>query len=105
MKDPGITPLGDRVLVRIIKVEERTKGGIILPEEYRDKKEMAQLEAVLVENGETADLKLDFWPAPGAHVLITKYAGTICPKRGDEDEEYRVVNADDIIAVIEKEEA
>ena len=99
MTEVGIIPLGDRVLVEVVKIEERTKGGIILPPEYRDKREMAQLEAVVIANGETADQKLDIWPEPGDRVVITKYAGVIYQR---EDQEFRIVNADDIIAILKE---
>ena len=97
----GIRPLGDRIVVKVQRLEKVTKGGIILPEEYADKKEMAQLEAVVMENGETADQQLDYWPNPGDKVLITKYAGLLYT--GKDGQEYRVVRCDDIVGVLENE--
>lgn len=99
MNESGITPLGDRCLIRVHSVEERTQGGIIIPDEYRDKKQMAQLTATLLENGEIADQKLDLWPEPGDTVVISKYAGIVY-KDEDTDVEYRIVNCDDIVGVM-----
>ena len=98
MNTSGITPLGDRIVVKIKREEKKTKGGIILPDEYADKKEMAQLEAIVMESGETADQMLDVWPEPGDRVLITKYAGLLYT--GEDGEQYRIVRCDDIVGVL-----
>ena len=50
----GITPVGDRVLVMPDVIEEKTVGGIIIPNEHRDKHQLAQMSGVLVAVGPDA---------------------------------------------------
>lgn len=97
MNESGITPIGDRAVIKVVEAETKTSGGIILPEEYKDKKDMAQLEATLLESGETADMELDVWPQVGDTVLITKYAGLLYTRN---DIEYRLVRGEDIVGMI-----
>ena len=97
MNESGITPIGDRAVIRVREAEIKTSGGIILPEEYKDKKDMAQLEATLLESGETADMELGIWPQVGDTVLITKYAGLLYTRNGIE---YRLVRGEDIVGMI-----
>ena len=54
MNKSGVTPVGDRVLVRPDVIEEKTEGGIIIPNQHRDKHQAAQMAGVLVAVGEDA---------------------------------------------------
>lgn len=93
-----ITPLGDRVLVKRVEAEEKTKGGIVLPDSAREKPREGVVEAVgngrLLDNGERAGLQLK----KGDKVLFSSYAGTEVKIGG---EEYLVMGEDDVLAVIE----
>ena len=95
----GITPIGERSLVRVVKTERKV-GSIFLPENYADRQDMAQLEAEYLEAGEIADAQLDTWPQPGDHVLITKFAGLLYT--GTDGEEYRLVEHADIVGILRK---
>lgn len=92
-------PLGNRVLVKRLDPEETLKGGIILPETAKKKQEQA--EVIAIGKGKT-DKDGTLIPVPvkaGDIVLMEKYSGqevTI------EDEEYIIVRADDLIAIVEK---
>jgi len=97
MNESGITPIGDRAVIRVKEIETKTSGGIILLEQYKDKEDMAQLEATLLECGETADMELEVWPQAGDTVLITKYAGLLYTRN---DIEYRLVRGEDIVGMI-----
>jgi chaperonin GroES len=97
MNESGITPIGDRAVIKVKETETKTPGGIIILEKYKDKKDMAQLEATLLESGETADMKLEVWPETGDTVLITKYAGLLYTRN---DIEYRLVRGEDIVGMI-----
>ena len=88
-----INPLADRVVVQYAKPEEKTQGGIILTASTQEKPQVATVTAVgLGKNGEPVSVKV------GDQVLVGKYAGTEI-KVGDE--EYTIVNAGDILAIIE----
>ena len=92
-------PLHDRVVVKRIDAEEKTKGGIIIPDSAKEKP--SQGEVVAVGNGKVNDdgtvRKLDV--KVGDRVLFGKYSGTEVKLDG---EERLIVREDDILAVLEK---
>lgn len=94
-----IRPLQDRVLVKRLTEEEKTKGGIIIPDTVKEKP--AEGEIVAVGNGKKKD---DGNVAPldvkvGDRILFSKYAGTEIKVDGDE---FLMMREDDILGVIEK---
>jgi len=89
----NIRPLGDRVLVVAVKEEEITKSGIILPDTAKEKK--AEGEVIAVGAGEKA-VKLGL--KSGDKVICGKYAGDEIKV---DDKEYKIIAAEDILAVIE----
>jgi chaperonin GroES len=89
-----IVPLGDRVLIKPIKEEEKTEGGIVLPDSAKEKPMKAEVIAV----GEGEDVK-DLDLKPGDKVIYSKYSGTEVKM---DDEEYIIIDADDILAKIEE---
>lgn len=92
-------PLGNRVLLRRLQAEEKLKGGIILPDTAKKKQEQA--EVIALGKGKT-DKNGSLIPMPvkmGDIVLIEKYSGQEVTLN---DEEFVIVKADDIIAIIEK---
>ncbi len=93
-----LKPLGNRVLVQRLEPEEKMKGGIILPDSAKKKQESAKVVAVgpgkRLDDGKTLPMPVKI----GDVVLMDKYSGqevTI------DDEEYMILKADDIIAIIE----
>lgn len=100
----GVRPLDNRVLVKPDNVENKTAGGIYLPDDHTDKQQMAQIRATLVAAGVNAwaeaKVSPDFEaPAPGSRVLIAKYGGIVID--GDDGEKYRIMNDEDITAILE----
>ena len=92
-----LTPLADRVVLKMTEAEETTKGGIILTGASKEKPEIAEVLAVgpggMVDgNVVTMSVK------PGDKVITDKYAGT---KVTLEDVEYIVVRQGDILAIVE----
>lgn len=92
-----LKPIGNRVLVQRIEKEETLKGGIILPDTAKKKQETAKVIAI-GSGSTTADGKLIPIPVQaGDTILMDKYSGqevTI------DDEEFVILRADDIIAII-----
>ena len=84
-----IIPLGERVLLKAEKTEEKTAGGIFIPQAAQEKTQIATV--VAVGNSEEIKVKV------GDKVLHDKYAGT---EIKDSGEDYLIVNAQDILAVI-----
>lgn len=92
-----LRPLGDRVILKYQKAEEKTQTGIILPDSAKEKPQEAMV--VAVGTGKNADGKsVDMEVKEGDKVIFSKYAGTEV-KLGKE--EYIVVSLKDIIAVVE----
>jgi chaperonin GroES len=100
MKNPsGINPLDLRVLVKPDKVQDKTAGGIYIPDAVNERSQMAECRALLVAVGENAFAEIvGPRPEPGQRVLIAKYAGIVT--KGDDGEEYRLCNDADICAVL-----
>jgi len=100
MAELKLRPLGDRVVVEPIEEEERTAGGIILPETAKERPQQGKVIAVgpgaRNENGEriAMDVKL------GDRVLFAKYAGTEV-KLGS-NHKVLVLRESDILAIIEE---
>lgn len=95
---PAFRPLGNRVLIRRLAAEEK-KGGIILPDAAKKKQEQAEVIAV---GAGIKDKSGQLVPLPvkaGDIVLMEKYSGQEITLN---DQEYVIVRADDLIAIIEK---
>ena len=92
-----LVPLGDRVVLKQCEAEEKTKSGIILAGQAKEKPQEA--EVIAVGPGGVVDGKeVTMQVKPGDKVLYSKYAGTEVKL---EDEEYIVVKQSDILAIIE----
>ncbi|NLZ56448.1 MAG: co-chaperone GroES [Clostridiaceae bacterium] len=92
-----IRPLSDRVVIKMIEVEETTRGGIVLPGSAKERPEIA--EVVAVGPGGIVDGKeVTMYVKVGDRVLTSKYSGTEV-KVGDQ--EYTIVRQNDILAVVE----
>ncbi|MDN3512133.1 MAG: co-chaperone GroES [Candidatus Jettenia sp. CY-1] len=94
----SIKPLDDRVVIEPIEAEEKTQGGILLPDTAKEKPMRGKIVAVgegrMLENGKRADLLIK----KGDKVLYGKYAGTEVVVDG---KEYLVMRESDILAKIE----
>ena len=96
-KKTTIKPLGNRVLVKRLEQEETLKGGIILPDTAKKKQEAA--EVISIGTG-TINKEGKTLPVPvktGDKILMDKYSGQ---EVSIDDEEYIIIKADDIIAII-----
>ncbi len=93
----NFTPLGDRVVLKPLEREERTKSGIVLPDTAKEKPQEGEVIAVgpgrVTDEGKRIPLELKV----GDRVIYSKYAGTEY-KNGDQ--EYLIVRESDILAKI-----
>jgi chaperonin GroES len=95
-------PLHDRVVIRRLEGEEKTKAGIIIPDTAKEKPQEGIV--IALGTGKTDDngKKVPFEVKKGDRVLISKYGGSELPSQLKVDgKEYRLVNGDDILAVLE----
>lgn len=107
----GIIPLDHRVLVLHDPVEERTAGGIILPDSERDKQKHATTNATVIACGALAwsEAKHDArqfgiaaqFPEPGSRVKVGRYTGD--QHKGADGAEYTILNDTDVIALLTEE--
>jgi len=93
-----VKPLADRVLIRAVEREERTKGGIVLPDTAKEKPQMGKVLAVgsgrLLENGQRQPLDVQV----GQRILFAKYSGTEIKVDG---EDLLLITERDILAIVE----
>jgi chaperonin GroES len=93
-----LRPLQDRILVKRVKEEEKTKGGIIIPDTAKEKpiegKVIATGSGKLSEEGKRIALEVK----KGDQILFGQYSGTEVKIEG---EEYLIMREDDVLGVIE----
>ena len=93
-----LRPLQDRILVKRVEEEEKTKGGIIIPDTAKEKPAEGKVTAVgngkLDDNGKRVPLEIK----KGDRILFGKYSGTEVTVEGDE---YLIMREDDVLGVIE----
>lgn len=96
----NIKPLGDHVVIKLVKEEEMTTFGIVLPD-TADKEKKAEGEVVavgpgkLLDNGSRGQMEIKV----GDRVLIKKWGGDEVEV---EKQEYKIVSQDDVLAILEK---
>lgn len=92
-----LKPLGDKVVVKFLEAEEKTKGGIILSSAAQEKPQIAEI--ISAGPGGIVDGKeVKMEVKVGEKVILNKYAGTEVKLDG---EEYTVCRQSDILAVVE----
>ena len=95
----ALHPLGDRLIVKALEAEEKTKGGIVLPDSAKERPQEGKVLAVgkgkLLEDGTVKPLEVK----TGDRILFGKYAGTEIKV---DDGEVLILREDDILAIIGK---
>jgi chaperonin GroES len=92
----NIKPLADRVVIKALPLEEKTKSGIIMPDTAKEKPQEGEIVAVgpgKMEKGERIALDVNV----GDRVIYSKYAGTEVKYDG---QEYLILKESDILAVV-----
>ena len=97
-KTTNVTPLGDRVLVKRVQADDKTKGGIILPDTAKEKPREGIV--VSIGNGKLLDdgSRQAMTVKPKDRVLFSSYAGSEIKLGG---EEMLILSEDEILAIIE----
>ena len=94
----ALQPLGDRIVVKQLEAEEKTKGGLVLPDSAKEKPQEGKIISVgsgrLLEDGSVKKLEVK----PGNRILYGKYAGTEVRVNG---EDYLILKEEDVLAVVE----
>jgi chaperonin GroES len=93
----GIKPLGDRILVKRVEAEEKTAGGIVLPDTAKEKPKEGKVIAVgsgkVLDNGK----RVEFQVSAGDRIIFSSYAGTEVKVEG---EEYLIMREEDVLGII-----
>jgi chaperonin GroES len=96
-KSMNIRPLDDRVVVRPLEAEERTAGGIVLPDTAKEKPQQGEILAVgpgkMLDNGDRGGLSVKV----GDRVFFGKYSGTEVKVEG---EELKILRESDILGIL-----
>jgi len=95
----SLKPLSDRIIVKALTAEEKTAGGIVLPDSAKEKPQQAEVIAVgpgkVLDNGKIAPMDV----AVGDRVYYGKYSGTEVKLNG---QELVVLRQDDILGIVEQ---
>jgi chaperonin GroES len=93
----NIKPLGDKVIVQRLQAEEKTAGGIVLPDTAKEKPKRGKVLAIgngrLLDDGTRSDMQVK----KNDEVLFTSYAGTEVKVDG---EEYMIMDESDILGIL-----
>ena len=92
-----LRPLGDRIVIELIEVEEKSAFGIVLPDSAKEKPQEAEVVAV-GPGGMVDGQKVEMQVKVGDKVIYSKYAGTEVTLN---KEEYVIVKQSDILAIVE----
>jgi chaperonin GroES len=95
----ALKPLGDRIVVKALAAEEKTAGGILLPDSAQEKPQQGEVIAVgpgkQLDNGKLTPMDVEV----GNVIYYAKYGGTEVKIGGDE---FVILRQDDVLAVVEK---
>ncbi|MFB3891256.1 MAG: co-chaperone GroES [Phycisphaerae bacterium] len=96
--EPRIRPLGEKVLIKRLEAEEKTKGGIVLPDTAKEKPQKGTVLAVgdgrMLKDG----TRVAFQVKKGDKVLFASYSGTEIKVDG---EEYMLMDESDVLAILD----
>ncbi len=92
-----LKPLGDKVVIKLLEAEEKTKSGIVLPDTAKEKPHQGEVLAVgtgkVLDDGKKIPLDVKV----GDKVIFSKFAGTEIKMEG---EEYLILSEKDVLAII-----
>ena len=95
----AIQPLGDRILVKLLQEEDKSPGGIILPDSAKEKPQEAKVVAVgkgrLLEDGTVRPIEVRI----GDTVLFAKYSGA---EVTHEEKEFLIIREEDVLGVLKE---
>lgn len=93
-----LRPLGDRIIIELVEVEEKTSSGIVLPDSAKEKPQTGKVVAVgtgrVLDNGTRVELDVKV----GDEIIFSKFAGTEVKYDGTE---YLILRESDILAIVE----
>lgn len=91
----NLKPIGERIVVKMLEVEEKTASGIVLPSSAQEKPQVAEVVAISKELADKDNFNIEV----GTKVIYSKYAGTEVKL---EQDEYIIVKLEDVLAIVEE---
>ncbi len=92
-----LRPLGDRIIIELVEVEEKTASGLVLPDSAKEKPSQGKVVAVgtgrVLDNGTRVELEVK----EGDTIIFSKYSGTEVKYEGNE---YLILRESDILAIL-----
>lgn len=92
-----VKPLGDRILIKQVEAEEKTAGGIVIPDTAKEKPQQAEVVAVGEGKKKKDGSVIPLSVKEGDRVLYGKYSGTEISIEG---EDYLIVKEEDILGIV-----
>ncbi|NBI07304.1 co-chaperone GroES [Senegalia massiliensis] len=92
----NLKPLGDRLVIKKIEAQEKTKSGIVLPNSAQEQPQISEILAL--GDGITSDDKKKDTIKVGDKVIASKFSGTEVKLDG---EEYTIIKLNDVLAIVE----
>ncbi len=93
-----LKPLGDRIIIEVVEVEEKTAFGIVLPDSAKEKPQEGKVVAVgtgfLTDSGSVVPLNVK----EGDNIIFSKYSGTEVKY---EDKDFLILRESDVLAIVE----
>ena len=93
----NLKPLGDKIIVEVLNAQDKTKGGIILPDSAKEKPQEAKVVSIgsgkTLPNGKVVPPEVK----TGDTILFGKYSGNEVKING---KDYLIINSDDVLAVV-----
>lgn len=94
-----VKPLRDKILVKRIQEEEKTKGGIVIPDTAKEKPQMGEVVSVgkgkILDDGKVVPLEVK----EGDKIIFSKYAGTEVKLNG---EEHLILSEDEVLGILQE---
>lgn len=98
MAKPGLKPLGDKVIIERMEAEDRTPGGLVLPDTAKEKPKKGTVRGIgpgrILDDGDRSKMQVQI----GNQVLFTSYAGTEVEVSGNK---FIIMSESDILAIVE----
>lgn len=92
-----LRPLGDRIIIELVEVEEKTASGLVLPDSAKEKPQEGKVVAVgtgrVLDNGTRVELDVK----EGDQIIFSKYSGTEVKYEGND---YLILRESDVLAII-----
>ena len=103
MKTPNVWPEGPKLLIEVDEAESTSKGGIIIPQNVRAAEQRRLTMGTVLRCGPNADVRFEDGVefSVGSRIIFAKYGGFLLKDVGDRSKDYRLINDEDVLAIIE----